>query len=89
MRIEFNALGLTFDAKVIEFYPGRPERVSGPPEDCYEAEQAEIEIDYLQVVKPGTDEKISCNWLLDSDCAEEICQHALDAMIQAYDYRNK
>lgn len=85
MRIEFTALGLTFDAEVTEFYPGRPERISGPPENCEPGEPPYIEIDDLKVILYSAQEHIACDWLLDSDCAEEICQLALDAMLARYE----
>jgi hypothetical protein len=81
MRIAFDALGLSFDAEVIEWSAGYAEKLSGPPEDCYPGEAAYLEIDDLQVLEIITGNWLPCSWLLNSDVCEEIVQYATDAMI--------
>lgn len=81
MRIAFNALGLSFDAEVTEWSPGEPAQLAGPPERCYEGEAAYLEIENLQVLEIITGDWLACNWLLSSDCCDEIVQYATDAMV--------
>ncbi len=42
-------LGTDVEVEVSHYYPGRPARLSGPPEDCYEAEAEEVDISAVYV----------------------------------------
>lgn len=72
MDISFPALGLTFDAEV-SYSPMIPGRYSGPPENCYPDEPAELEI--LSLTCEGKD----AMFLLDSTVFEDIEQAAFEA----------
>lgn len=73
MHITFNAIGLNFDAE-ISYISATPGRYSGPPEDCYPDEPAELEFISL-VTYSGKD----AMFLLESNCAEDIEQAAYEA----------
>lgn len=75
MDISFPALGLTFDAEV-SYSPMIPGRYSGPPENCYPDEPAELEI--LSLTCEGKD----AMFLLESTCEEDIEQAAYEAAEQ-------
>lgn len=66
MHITFRAIGLDFEAEV-DYLPMIPGRYSGPPEDCYPDEAAEISITSL-ITFTGKD----AMFLLGSDCSDEI-----------------
>lgn len=72
MHITFNAIGLNFDAE-ISYTPATPGRYSGPPEDCYPDDPAELEI--LSLTCEGKD----AMFLLDGTCFEAIEQAAYEA----------
>ena len=76
MHITFNAIGLNFDAE-ISYTPATPGRYSGPPEDCYPDEAAELDFISLET-ESGKD----AMFLLASNCAEDIEQAAYEAAEQ-------
>jgi hypothetical protein len=44
--------GLLFEVEVLDYYPGHPAYISGPPEDCYPEEYEEIEYHISRVNLP-------------------------------------
>lgn len=76
MHITFNAIGLNFDAE-ISYIPETPGRYSGPPEDCYPDEPAEL--DFISLVTYSGKDAM---FLLESNCAEDIEQAAYEAAEQ-------
>lgn len=73
MHITFNAIGLSFDAE-ISYTSATPGRYSGPPEDCYPDEPAEL--DFISLVTYSGKDAM---FLLESNCAEDIEQAAYEA----------
>lgn len=47
------------------FIPGDPGRLSGPPEDCYPPEPAEVDITSIQFRHSKTQPWFDCRWLED------------------------
>jgi hypothetical protein len=76
---QFRSLGLTLEATITHWYPGAPERISGPPEDCYPADPPEVEIAFLRVILPRGE--MSATFLLDSDCVEEILEDCIQSIL--------
>jgi hypothetical protein len=62
---------IELEAEVTHFIPGRPGYISGPPEDCYPAEAAEIEYRLFHNGKPfeATDCEIEA---IDNQLIEQI-----------------
>lgn len=75
MHITFNVIGLTFDAEV-SYTPATPGRYSGPPEDCYPDDPAEL--DFISLECNGKD----ALFLRDADCFENIEIAAYEAAEQ-------
>lgn len=76
MHITFNAIGLNFDAE-ISYTSATPGRYSGPPEDCYPDEPAEL--DFISLVTYSGKDAM---FLLESNCAEDIERAAYEAAEQ-------
>ena len=56
---------IDLEVEVVRYYPGCPAQISGPPELCYEAEPAEIEIavwhngrNIIELLDPGVIEQL-------------------------------
>lgn len=75
MHITFNAVGLNFDAE-ISYTSATPGRYSGPPENCYPDDPAEL--DFISLECNGKD----ALFLRDSDCFENIEIAAYEAAEQ-------
>ena len=75
MNISFQAIGLTFDAEV-SYTPATPGRYSGPPEDCYPDDPAEL--DFISLECNGKD----ALFLRDADCFKNIEIAAYEAAEQ-------
>ena len=76
MKISFCWRGIDFDAEV-NYIPEVSARISGPPEDCYPGESAELE--YLSLTHDGQD----VSWLGEA-IEEDIFDVAHEACIQEY-----
>jgi len=76
---QFRSLGLTLEATITHWHPGAPERISGPPEDCYPADPPECEIAFLRVIlSHGT---MSATFLLDSDLVDQIIEDCTNSLL--------
>jgi len=75
----FRSLGLTLEATITHWHPGAPERISGPPEDCYPADPAEVEIGYLMAEHEGG--WMDATFLLDSDACDEIIEDCTNSLL--------
>jgi len=73
MKIIF--MGTEIELEDIDYSPGRAAKTSGPPENCYPAESAEI--DYY--INAGCE---AFNTFLEENFEEEIIELALEAVEQ-------
>lgn len=82
-------LGVVGEVEIVVTYnmtPIIPERVSGPPEDCYEAEGGDIEL-YSAHLESGEDISFLLLDTLDQDdfFLEKAREHASDSDREEYD----
>jgi len=75
----FRSLGLTLEATITHWHPGAPERISGPPEDCYPADPPECEIESLLV--EYAEAWVEATFLLDSDACDEIIEDCIQSLL--------
>ena len=82
--LSFSSLGLSLIAQVSHWHAGAPARLSGPPEDCYPEDPAEIEIESLAALDADGEER-DATFLLDAsdDIIERICEAAIEAMMES------
>ena len=83
--------GNDFDVEY-NFTPGRPARLYGPPEDCYEAEPPEVEIlkvtDINKAVRKDIQEFILDNKAAYDQFLENAVIHADEVMESENDYED-
>lgn len=82
LGITFQAIGLEFYARV-KYIPALPGHLSGPPEDCYPAEDSECEILGLYC------EDQPCDFLLRSSVQYDIEVAAHEAADELYANRDE
>ena len=77
------------EVEVSHYYPGRPAKLYGPPESCYEAEPEELDISAVyvcgcDVYKALSDDAIEA---IVADVIEQIKAERAAAEEDAYDYK--